>query len=207
MEYLFRGILIGLLFGVPAGAVGAMTAQRAYSQGLQAGLLTGLGSSVADCIYACVGAFGLSVLSDFLLAHQTIINLVGGAVILAMGLSLLLSNKTSEAPAPVGHAAEGVKLFFSSFVVGITNPAAILTFLFAFSYFGIEGNAWFTDSILLVCGVFTGTYIWWTTLSASVVQIKKRTEKYSLRKIERGFGVVLIIFSLVVVAKTIAPLL
>lgn len=184
-----------------------MTAQRAYSQGLRAGLLTGLGSSVADCIYACVGAFGLSVLSDFLLAHQTIINLVGGAVILAMGLSLLLSKKTSEAPAPAGHAAEGVKLFFSSFVVGITNPAAILTFLFAFSYFGIDGNARFTDSILLVCGVFTGTYIWWTTLSASVVQIKKRTEKYSLRKIERGFGVVLIIFSLVVVAKTIAPLL
>ncbi len=42
MGYLFRGILIGLLFGVPAGAVGAMTAQRAYSSGLRAGLLTGL---------------------------------------------------------------------------------------------------------------------------------------------------------------------
>lgn len=27
MGYLFRGVLIGLLFGVPAGAVGAMTAQ------------------------------------------------------------------------------------------------------------------------------------------------------------------------------------
>lgn len=78
--YLFRGILIGLLFGVPAGAVGAMTAQRAYSSGLRAGLLTGLGSSVADCIYACIGAFGLSLISDFLLAHQTVINLLGGAV-------------------------------------------------------------------------------------------------------------------------------
>ena len=62
MGHLFRGILIGLLFGVPAGAVGAMTAQRAYSSGLRAGLLTGLGSSVADCLYACVGAFGLSLM-------------------------------------------------------------------------------------------------------------------------------------------------
>ena len=184
-----------------------MTAQRAYSQGLRAGLLTGLGSSVADCIYACVGAFGLSVLSDFLLAHQTVINLVGGAVILVMGLSLLLGKKNSEAAAPAGHAAEGAKLFLSSFVVGITNPAAILTFLFAFSYFGIEGNARFADGILLVCGVFVGTYIWWTALSAGVMQIKKRTRKYSLRKIERGFGVVLILFSAVVFVRTLTALL
>lgn len=56
--FLFRGVLIRLLFGVPAGAVGAMTAQRTWNYGIKAGLLTGLGSSVADCIYACIGAFG-----------------------------------------------------------------------------------------------------------------------------------------------------
>ena len=96
MGYFFRGVLIGLLFGVPAGAVGAMTAQRTYSQGLRAGLLTGLGSSVADCIYACIGVFGLSVLSDFLLTHQSVINLLSGAIILAMGLSLLLKRSTVQ---------------------------------------------------------------------------------------------------------------
>ena len=52
--FLLRGILIGLLFGVPAGAVGAMTVQRTWSSGVKAGLLTGLGSSVADCFYASV---------------------------------------------------------------------------------------------------------------------------------------------------------
>ena len=66
-SYLLRGVLIGLLFGLPVGAVGTMTVQRTWSFGVRAGLLTGLGSSVADCLYACIGAFGLTLLSDFLL--------------------------------------------------------------------------------------------------------------------------------------------
>lgn len=182
-----------------------MTAQRTYSTGVRAGLLTGLGSSVADCIYACIGAFGLSLVSDFLLAHQNVINLLGGAIILIMGLSLLL--KKGEALAPISQPAQGAKLFLSSFAVGITNPAAILTFLFAFSYFGIDRKAGLADGILLVIGVFTGTYLWWTALSFGVAQIKKRTQKYNLRYIERGFGVVLLIFSAVVLVRTLTALL
>lgn len=68
-----KGILIGLIFGVPAGAVGAMTVQRTWEHGIKAGLLTGMGSSVADCIYAAIGAFGLTIISDFLLQYQTAI--------------------------------------------------------------------------------------------------------------------------------------
>lgn len=199
MGYLLRGVLIGLLFGVPAGAVGAMTAQRAYSSGLRAGLLTGLGSSVADCLYACVGAFGLSIISDYLLAHQTTINLLGGVIILTMGLGLLL--KKSEPDTQEAQPAQGARLFLSSFAVGITNPAAILTFLFAFSWFGLGGGMAPVDGFLLVTGVFIGTYIWWIALSAGVVAIKKRMKKYSLRTIEKCFGVVLLGFSLVIFVR------
>ena len=62
MGFLLRGMLIGLLFGLPVGAVGALTVQRAWGFGVKAGLLTGLGSSVADCFYACMGAFGLTLI-------------------------------------------------------------------------------------------------------------------------------------------------
>ena len=34
--FLVRGMLIGLLFGVPAGAVGAMTVQRTWNYGIKA---------------------------------------------------------------------------------------------------------------------------------------------------------------------------
>ncbi len=40
--FLLRGILIGLLFGVPVGAVGVMTVERTWNYGIRAGLLAGL---------------------------------------------------------------------------------------------------------------------------------------------------------------------
>ena len=67
MEYLLRGVMVGVLFGIPAGAVGALVVQRTWSGGIWAGLLTGLGASAADCCYAPIGVFGLTVLSEFLL--------------------------------------------------------------------------------------------------------------------------------------------
>ena len=152
MGFLLRGMLIGLLFGLPVGAVGALTVQRAWGFGVKAGLLTGLGSSVADCFYACVGAFGLTLISDFLLQWQTVIAALGGALILLMGCKSLFFPQ-GELP-PEEDSLGGTKLFLTSFAIGITNPAAILTFLFAFSYFGIGDvqNLWEGSS--LVAGVF-----------------------------------------------------
>ncbi len=199
-SYLIRGILIGLLFGMPIGAVGAMTVQRTLSYGFKAGLLTGLGSSVADCLYACVGAFGLTLISDFLLKYQTIINILGGILISAMGLSLIIrKKKAEELPKQV---TGNVKMFMTSFVVGITNPAAILTFLFAFSYFGISGVAGLDNGILLVVGVFIGTYVWWVTLSAVVGLIKRKTGNCSLNRANKVFGVILIMFGVTVFIRT-----
>lgn len=70
MDYLLHGILIGLLFGLPVGAVGTMTVQHTWNSGIKAGLFTGLGSSVADCFYAVIGVFGITFISDFLLDHK-----------------------------------------------------------------------------------------------------------------------------------------
>lgn len=198
MENLFKGILIGLMFGVPIGAVGAMTVQRTIDRGFGAGLLTGLGSSVADCLYACVGVFGLTFISDFLLKYQIIITCAGGVFVLLMGISQLIKKPAESAPQ---GSAEGSKMFLSSFAVGITNPAAILTFLFAFTYFGIAEISGMLNGVLLVAGVFTGTFIWWGTLSGVVCVIKRKSGNRGLPYMNKIFGVILILFSVVIFAK------
>ncbi|MDE6727361.1 MAG: LysE family translocator [Oscillospiraceae bacterium] len=110
MERFFKGILIGLMFGVPIGAVGTMTVQRTLERGFGAGLLTGLGSSAADCLYACVGVFGLTFISDFLLKYQMIISIIGGMFVLIMGISQLVEKPDESAPQ---WSAEGVKMLLS----------------------------------------------------------------------------------------------
>ena len=196
MGYLFRGILIGLLFGLPVGAVGALTVQRTFSRGAKAGLLTGLGSSVADCFYACVGVFGLTLISDFLLRYQTAINMLGGGLILLLGVRLLLRRERQM------EQRAGVtgffKIFLTSFAVGITNPAAILTFLFAFSYFGISGDAGWAQGLALVCGVFIGTYLWWGALTGIAGIVKKKAKRFRFRQFNLIFGGILCLFGLAV---------
>lgn len=191
-------MLIGILFGLPVGAVGALTVQRAWKLGFRAGLVTGLGSSVADCTYAIVGAFGLTVISDFLMAHRSAITLAGGVLVLYMGARLILrregGNRQEETPDRVGP----VGLFLSSFVIGITNPAAILTFLFAFTYFGISDLAGPAEGAWLVTGVLAGTYFWWVTLSLATCAVRKKAGKEIRFSTDRLFGGVLVLFSLVI---------
>ena len=201
MESLFlRGILIGIIFGIPAGAVGAMTVERTWNYGVKAGLLTGLGSSVADCIYAGIGAFGLTVISDFLLMYQHIVHLVGGSIVLGMGLGLLIGK---EKKAEISIVDGKIGMFLSSFVVGITNPAAIMTFLFAFSWFGITGNYGAIQGMKLVMGVFFGTYIWWGILSGSVGLAKRKGKLRNFQYMNRVFGVILSILGISVFIRSL----
>jgi len=201
MGFLLKGILIGLLFGLPAGAVGALTVQRTLQHGAKAGLLTGLGSSLSDCFYASVGAFGLTLVSDFLLRHQMAIYILGGGLVFLMGIRLL-RKKGGQETAETGGIGFG-KMFFSSLVVGITNPAAILTFLFAFSWFGLSGGMAVFDGLLLVCGVFLGTYLWWSVLTLGAVFAMRRAKKINLHKMNQIFGMILCLLGATVFLRQI----
>lgn len=197
--FLLKGILIGLIIGVPAGAVGALCVQRSLLYGAKSGLVSGLGSSTADCLYAAVGAFGLTLISDFLTKYQTAIYIIGGLLILFMGISSLLKKrvKCTEAETRMSYPA----MFISSLGVGITNPAAVITFLFAFSYLGIDGKQGFWNGAALVLGVLLGTLIWWLILAAVADIIKKRHDDKGVDKLNVVFGVVMICFSVIVFAK------
>lgn len=93
----------------------------------------------------------------FLLQHESVMNMIGSCLILGMGISMFTKINAGSQDMP--DNAGGFRMFAASFAVGITNPAAILTFLFAFSWFGIDGRMEPADGIGLVCGVFIGTYI------------------------------------------------
>ncbi|MCC8128226.1 MAG: LysE family transporter [Clostridiales bacterium] len=201
LGYLLKGILIGLMFGLPVGAVGTMTVQRSWNYGFHAGLLTGLGSSIADCLYAAVGAFGLTVISDFLMEYQTIITVVGGTFVLWMGIRLL--RKDEEVLPKEMESLCYAKMFFSAFTVGITNPAAILTFLFAYTWFGIGDIASHLDGGLLVLGVFIGTYTWWLLLTSVTRIMKQKIGEKKTFRLNKIFGAILVMFGLVIFIRLV----
>lgn len=206
--FLLKGIMIGLLFGIPIGGVGVMTVQRTLEYGPRMGILTGVGSSAADCLYACVGAFGLTYISDFLLHHQKIIHILGGSFLLFTGIRLLLKKNDSNlliapvsAPRTQGIGSEvriSLVSTLSSFLAGITNPVAILTFLFAFSLFDIPGQMGFVNGSCLVLGVFIGTLWWWIILVFLAGKLKSRFAQTRFCSVNRIFGAILCLLGLAV---------
>lgn len=200
MEYILKGFLIGLIFGVPAGAVGALTVQRTMTNGFKAGIFTGMGSSVADVFYASVGAFGITVISNFILKNQTIINAIGSVLIAVMGVSMFI--KTPKKAAAKDEIKTIPKMLLSSLAVGITNPAAILSFIFAFSFMGINGTLGALNGILLVLGVFAGTMFWWTALAGITTVFRNKFRDSGMKKLNVVFGIILLLFAISVLIKT-----
>ena len=194
-----KGVLIGLVFGVPIGSIGALTIQRTLNYGMKAGLYTGFGSSVADCIYAAIGAFGLVFISDYFLKFKNLICVIGGLLLIGMGFSNLLRKETCSSSDSSGTSK--LKLFGVSFILGITNPAAIFTFLLGFSLLGITDALSIIHGLSLIIGVFCGTYIWWILVSFITNNYRKRRANLNIKKVNRTFGTVLIVFGAIVLLQ------
>lgn len=202
VQYLLNGIMIGLIFGMPIGAVGAMSIQRTIRYGPLTGFMSGLASSCADSLYACVGAFGLTMISNILLEYQKPINLIG-SLLLIMIVIKMMRNQESLKITNEWNRKKLVHMFLSSFGVALTNPAAIISFLFAFSVFGINGTLDLIDGLQLVIGVFIGTLCWWGLLVIFVTFMKQKLNTIWLHRLNILFGFILMIFSFVVVLKTL----
>ena len=198
-NYVVRGILIGLIFGVPAGAVGALTIQRTLEKGFAAGLLTGAGSSAADLLYSAVGIFGIAIISDFLTAYQKAVQTVGGAFIIVLGISILMKKER----AAVVQETKGnlVFCFLSSFGTAVMNPATILSFMVAFAAFEINGDVSVQEGVGLIMGILAGTFAWWLLLSGGVSVFRQRITGRIYKWLNRILGSFMMVFGIIMIVR------
>ena len=200
-EYFCKGLLIGLIFGVPAGAIGALTIGRTLEKGFFTGFLTGMGSSAADLIYSCVGVFGITVVSDFLSARQNALQVIGGILILLFGFGILCKKE----PVTVQKESKGTLAFcfLSAFTTALVNPATILSFMAAFAAFGIHGGLSAEQGAALIAGILTGTLCWWLVLSGITAHFRDRITGKIYRWLNCVLGCLMTGFGMVMVVQGI----
>lgn len=189
LSYLLKGFCIGIIFGVPAGAIGALTIRRTLGYGFLAGLITGMGSSVADLLYASIGIFGLTMVADFVEKNQQIISLVGAVVIFALGIFIWRNNTIPKSEEESKKNLLGC--FFSSLALSIANPAMLLTFLAAFTIFKINGNLDVTAKGSLLFGILIGTICWWGGLTGIISLFRKKMTDRIYIWLNRILGILL----------------
>lgn len=201
VSYLLKGILVGLVFGVPAGAIGALTIQRSLTHGFWAGLLTGFGSTTADVLYACVGIFGLTIISDFLMKYETPIAFIGG--ILIVGFGILIFRKREMSGTESTGQANLWACFASSFAIAIANPATVLSFLVVFASFGIGAISTSVQGAALVMGILLGTGFWWVMLAGMSAKFRNRVAGRTYQILNRLLGGLMMLFGITMVLRTI----
>ncbi|MGE0737170.1 MAG: LysE family translocator [Alphaproteobacteria bacterium] len=194
---LLKGIFSGFVIAAPVGPVGIMCAQRTLHRGFAIGVMGGAGAAVADTIFGAAAAFGLTIISGFLLQNETVMRLVGGVIMLGVGLHYLIRKATLDQPAAGRFHFAGV--FLTTFVLTITNPITILSFSPVFLATGAVvpphdiPAAW-----TLILGVFAGSWLWWFALCALVSLFRSKISHDGIRWINRISGGIIVFFGIVV---------
>lgn len=186
-------LLIGLSIAAPVGPIGLLTIQRSLEHGPRAGLATGLGAAAADAVYGAVGAFGVTWLIQGLVAARVPLALFGGAFLLWMAWGLLRAPVATSA-ARTAPAASGWQYFASTFVLTLSNPATIFSFIAVFG--AMAGRSQVSAPGTMVLGVLIGSALWWLFLSAAVGRLRERFDARWRRRINLVSAAVLAGFAL-----------
>lgn len=188
-----QSALIGISIAAPVGPIGLLVIQRTLQRGALVGLSTGLGAALADAVYGAVGAYGVSGLIHWLQGMKLPLAVVGGAVLLWMAWRTWQAPVARES-AVVADARGLLAAFAGTFVLTLSNPATILSFIAIFGSFA--SRAAVNAPAVMVAGVLIGSALWWLLLSAGVSRLRARFDEQWQRRVNRCSAAVLAVFAL-----------
>lgn len=193
-----RGLLIGFSIAAVVGPIGLLCIQRTLHQGFLPGLVTGLGAATADATYGSVAAFGLTIITTFLVKQALWIHVFGGLFLIYLGIKTLLTKPDDKTTSVRADNLFGA--YATTFVLTLTNPATILSFIAIFAGIGMGASQHSViTAIEVVCGVFLGSVLWWCFLSGGITLLRKRFASSWLLWINRLSGCGILFFGIITI--------
>ncbi len=203
---ILSGVLMGLVAAVPIGPVNLICIRRSFAFGPLNGFVSGLGAALGDGIFAAIMGFGLTWIAQMIEGYATIIELVGGAMMVWMGyrtyVSLpvprcLDSKADGEGANGEGTSSSGtnlVRAMVSTFALTVTNPVTLLSFGVMFAGLGgLAGGAGsFNDAGFVVAGVVAGSTGWWLALTTIIGLFHTKIDERAMRIINRACGTLVV---------------
>jgi len=201
--FFLRGLIIGFSIAAPVGPIGVLCIRRTLAQGRLSGLISGLGAASADAIYGCIAGFGLTFVSNFLVAQQTWLGVIGGVFMCYLGFRTLMARPAEQSAAAGSNGL--LSDYLSIFALTLTNPMTILAFVAIFAGLGLAGaGASYGSAAVLVLGVFSGSALWWLILSGGVGLLRSRFTVGALQWVNRISGAVIIGFGMLALFGSLA---
>lgn len=200
LELFLKGLLIGIVFGVPAGAIGALTIQRTLEGGFLYGFLTGIGSSAADVLYGIVGIFGITAITGFLNRYEATCTICGSVLIILYGILIIRKKKIADSR-PIKSGRTYLSGFCSAFVIAIMNPATVVSFMIAFTTFGLDQQYTMIEGVTVILGILIGTSAWWAFISFLTKCMRKKFTYKVFVRLNIVLGMLLIVFGISMILR------
>lgn len=205
LDFIFKGLLIGIISSAPMGPVGILCIQRTLNKGRWYGFVTGIGAAISDTIYALIVGLGMSFIMKPLQnpTYQLILQISGSVLLLLFGIYCFKSN-----PMKKMHQSSNTKgsIFhngLTAFLVTISNPLIIFLFMATFAQFAlVQPDRPFEMIVGFVC-IPAGALLWWYGLTWLVDKIRGKFDVNGVLIINKVIGSVVILFSIIVLLGTI----
>lgn len=198
---ILKAMLAGAISAVPVGPILILVIQKTLCAGRPAGMMTGLGSSLADAVFAAIGLFALSLVQDVLATHQTLILGLGGIVIVGVGLIMMRSHTSLDGySGPSNMSMVGYAL--QAFTGALSNLGALAVMMALLASFGLDSPDRVSPTWALILAVFGGQMLYWnlvTILINKFIRVSART----LDRISRISGIIVVILGICLSIKGI----
>lgn len=195
-----KGILIGLLVSIPLGPIGVLVIQRTVNKSRMAGLLSGMGAALSDTLYAIIAGFSLTFVIDFIREHEIMFQTIGAVVVLTLGIHIFFKNPVTDLRRNRLRGNTHFQDIVSSFLVTFSNPLTVFVFLAVFTSSGVAISLEKPyHSFFVILGIFSGTFIWWFSLSGIVSLFRHKINLRILWWINKAAGAIIVLFVLVTI--------
>ena len=177
LDWIFKGMLIGIVASAPMGPVGVLCIQRTLNKGRWYGFITGIGATVSDFIYALITGFGMSFVMDLINNNHNrfILQITGSIMLMAFGI----------------------------FLVTFSNPLIIFLFMAAFAQFAFVIPKHPLHMCVGYLSIICGALLWWFGLTWLIDKVRGKFDNGSIVIINKIIGSIVMIFSLIVLIGTV----
>jgi threonine/homoserine/homoserine lactone efflux protein len=198
-SFFLRGAVLGFTIAATVGPITMLTIRRTLAYGWAIGFASGLGVVTVDTTYGAVAAFGITAVSDVLVAVARPLALVGGLFLIYLGIRTMRSQPVDPREADPAGRPSVVSAYASIVGLTFTNPLTIISFAALFVSFGVHGSA--ADAMLVVVGVAIGSLLWWVILTTTLAVIRHRLSPRTLRAANVVSGAVITVFGMLALVK------
>jgi arginine exporter protein ArgO len=163
MNALAAGIIAGLAVAIPLGAIGVLIVDLGVRGGFRPAFLAGLGTALADGLYATVAAVAGLAVGAWLAPAERAIALVGAAALAAVGVYGLVALRREPAARALPLADHRLVARFLALTA--INPATAATFAGLIVGLPAVAHASPPGKAAFVVGAFGASLAWQSTLA------------------------------------------